>query len=173
MKRADAERAKQIINDWISYQEKAEAIERIAMEGPTVEGKLIEFKGDFPQLSNIKPDVLASKVDRQRRIFITTDERRASLMISVFSDRERSIMTGYEQKRNQYNPVSKKLFTHDDIALKLGMKKERYTALREHYAQVLVDADRMDRARRVLIVSRLESESRTQHIAAQNETVRT
>ena len=142
MNRADAERAKQIINLWMAYQDKVETIKRIALEGPTVEGKLIEFKGDFPQLSNVKPDVLASKVDRQRRIKIYADERRANAMISAFSDRERDILTAYEQKRNKTNPISKRLYTHEDIAIKLGMDKERYMILREGYVKALVDGER-------------------------------
>jgi hypothetical protein len=163
MKRADAERAKQIINDWISYEDIQREIESIAYEGPPEAGTG----------TSAHPNPTLGKAERAERLNPTYEEKRAAVMISVFSDRVRAILTDYERWRNKPNPISKRPYTHDDIAIKLGMKKERYTALREHYAQVLVDADRMDRARRVLIVSRPESEPRTQHIAAQNETVRT
>ena len=133
MKRADAERAKQIINDWISYTIKKERDDSIAFEGSLDEGVG----------SSTTPNPTLAKAERlEGQEAITAEERRASLMISVFSDRERAILTTYELWRNQTNPISKRLYTHEDIAIKLGMDKERYTILREGYVKALVDGER-------------------------------
>lgn len=133
MKRADAERARQIINDWISYQNKKVRDESIAFEGSLDEGVG----------SSTTPNPTLAKAERlEGQEAITAEERRASLMISVFSDRERAILTTYELWRNQTNPISKRLYTHEDIAFKLGLKKERYMILREGYVKALVDGER-------------------------------
>lgn len=144
MKRSELQRVDEIIGLWISYTEKSTAIDEIAASGPTVETKLIEFLGDFPQLSDVKPDVLSAKVDKIRKFYISNEERRASVMISAFPDKFRRILTEYNLRKGRNNAVTNAKWTHSDIAMLLKLRVERYKVLREHLFSLLLEIDNSD-----------------------------
>lgn len=141
MNRAEHERVRELIGLWMSCQDKLAAIKEIALAGPTQEQKMMEFHGDFPQLSNIKPEILIGKVDKMSRFHITREEMRANVMLCAYSDKMRAILTGYEQKRNKHNPYTQKPFTHADIAFALRLRLESYHRIRDYLSDLLFKCD--------------------------------
>ena len=98
-------------------------------------------KGDLPQMSNIKHDVLAGKVEKQRKFTISKDERRAATIIDSFPIKLQRILTAYEEKRNKHNPYTGKVWTHDDIAACLRLRRERYKKIRVHLFELVIEVD--------------------------------
>lgn len=142
MKRSELQRVDEIIGLWISFTEKSKSIDDIARSGPTVETKLIEFLGDFPQLSDIKPDVLSAKVDKIRKFYISKEERRADILISAFPDKFRRVLTEYYLRKGKNNPATNTKWTHNDVALLLKLKPERYKLIRAYLLQLLIEVDK-------------------------------
>lgn len=142
MNRVDKDRINELITLWMTYHDKQTKQDEIAVSGPTQESKMMEYKGDFPQLSNVKPEILVGKVDKMRRIPVSKEEVRAAIIIDAFPDRLRNIMTGYEQRKNQYNPVTQKPWTHDDIALVLKVSRDSYKRVRLICREFLLEMDR-------------------------------
>lgn len=143
MNKAERDRVRELIGLWMTYQDKQAALYEISASGPTQEQKMIEFHGDFPQMSNVKPEILVGKVDKMARFYITDDESRANTLLSIFPDKFRRILTGYEQKKNKHNSYTGKPYTHEDIAFGLRLKIERYKVIKEHLEKVLLVADEM------------------------------
>ena len=141
MKRSELQRVDEIIGLWISFTEKMTAIDEIAASGPTVETKLIEFLGDFPQLSDVKPDVISAKVDKIRKFYISKEERRASVLISAFPDKLRRVITEYHLRKGRNNSATNTKWTHNDVARLLGFRPERYKAIRDYLLELLLQVD--------------------------------
>ena len=141
MNRAEHERVRELIGLWMSCQDKLAAIKEIALAGPTQEQKMMEFHGDFPQLSNIKPEILISKVDKMSRFYISRDEMRANVMLCAYPDKLRRILTAYEQKKNKHNSFTGKPFTHGDIAYILKLRVERYHKIKDYLGELLLEVD--------------------------------
>lgn len=148
MKRADIRKANDILDLYMACVEKMRAQEDIAVSGPTQETKMMEFHGDFPQLSNIKPDIISSKVDKIRRIYITTEERIAyrCVMDIPYSKRcsDRLLVLAHRYNMNRHNPETQKPFTHADCAKALGLQLEEYEADRNELLDELIK--RFDKA---------------------------
>lgn len=142
MKPRDKQRVRELIGLWISYQDKLTHIREIAESGPTQGQKMIELKGEFPQITKAKPEILVSKVDKMRKYVFSEDERYANAMISKFPDKQRRILTGYEEKRNQHNSITGKPWTHEDIAFVLKLRFDRYQKLRLKLMEILIEADK-------------------------------
>lgn len=141
MNRAEHERVERLIELWLSYHDKAGHQTRIALSGPTQEQKMMEFHGDFPQPSNVKPDILASKAEQMRRYDYTKDEIRAHVLIGSINARFRDILIKFHEKRRKHNPETQKPWTHADVARLLNLKLDRYHTLRNAVKEALIDAD--------------------------------
>lgn len=141
MKRSELQRVDEIIGLWISFIEKSKCIDEITRSGPTVETKLIEFLGDFPQLSDVKPDVLSAKVDKIRKFYISNEEIRANVMISAFPDKFRRILTEYHLRKGRNNSATNTKWTHNDVASVLGFRPEKYKAIRDYLLELLLKVD--------------------------------
>lgn len=106
----------------------------IAKQGPTQESKMMEFMGDFPQLSNIKPEILIGKAEKMR-MFDALPEQIAAMKAW------RDVVMGYPMSwqliasqvlllyrgtRFRTNRKTRQRFTHADIAEEIGITKESY-----------------------------------------------
>lgn len=138
----DKARVREIVGLWMVYQDKETALREIALAGPTIESKMMDFRGDFPQMSNVKPEILINKVHKQRKFHITDQERRANIIISAFPDEYRRILTAYEEKRKKHNRITQKPWTHKDIATVLKLELDRYKAIRMVLMKIVVGADK-------------------------------
>ena len=106
----------------------------IARSGPTQESKMMEFMGDFPQLSNFKPEILIGKAEKMRRFDPLPEELTAIRALRVvLRDVHRSrqlmalnVLLMYRGARNRTNPDTRQRYTHADIAKGLVIKKESY-----------------------------------------------
>lgn len=134
MKRSDIRKANDILDLYMSCAEKIRAQDDIAVSGPTQETKMMEFHGDFPQMSNVKPDILSGKVDKIRKIYITEEEHTAYRCVMALPMDLRLFVTMYRYARNTHNPDTQKPFTHADCAKALGHSMEKY----EHAREVLM-----------------------------------
>lgn len=141
MKHSEVRRLAEIFDEWLSFEEKDEEINSICRSGATQEAKMVEYAGDFPQLSIVKPDVLSIKVERARRIVITKEERRSATIINALPIRLRCILTEHHKRKNRNNPETNNNWTHNDVAYLLNMKPERYKAIREHLATLVLEVD--------------------------------
>lgn len=144
MKRHELQRIDEILGLWISYNEKQKSIHGIINSGPTVGGKWLEFKGDFPQLSGFKPDALSGKAEKMRKIYISDEEKRAFIIVSAFPDKLRRILTEYSLRKGSNNALTNRLWTHNDVAGLLGLRVGRYNSIRGYLLQLVLFVDRMD-----------------------------
>ena len=141
MNRADAERAKQIINLWISYKDKKERDDSIAFEGSLDEGVG----------SSTTPNPTLAKAERlEGQEEITAEEKKAFALVEAYPYKLQLILTKYEVKRNATHSGTNRNWTHLNVAFSLQMKIERYTVLREHLINVLVTSDRTNEKPEVL-----------------------
>ena len=125
-----------------SFLSKMQTQAEIASSGPTQEGKMLEFKGDFPQLSNIKPEILISKAERMR-IFDPMPEELiaakawAGVVDGLSSDWAfiiSQLLLLYRALRLQENKATKRKYTHKDCARQIGISEALYL---EQYDRVL------------------------------------
>lgn len=141
MKRYELQRIDEILGLWISYKEKQKEIHGIINSGPTVGGKWLEFKGDFPQLSDFKPDALSGKAERMRKVYITDEEKRAHTLVEAFPNKLRNILTKHREKRGKNCPLTNTKWTHENIAFCLKIRFERYEVVRAYLCKLLLDVD--------------------------------
>lgn len=131
MNRKEQQQIDDILGLWISCQSKHESIESIIREGPTVGGKWLEFKGDFPQLSSFNIDTMSGKVDKMRKFDFSPDENLVYMIISQIPDKLRRVLVTHREKKHHNNAETNARWTHADIANLLGFGLERYHELRE------------------------------------------
>lgn len=138
MKRADIRQANEILDLYLSCKEKMRAQMDIAVSGPTQETKMLEFQGDFPQLSNVKPDILSVKVEKMRKFYIHRDELNAYQSVMALPKQARPFVTHYAELKHKHNEATKKPYTHKDIARALGRSDGSYERVREHTIMLLI-----------------------------------
>lgn len=138
MKRTDIKLANEILELYVSCSDKMTAQEEIALSGPTQETKMIEFLGDFPQLSNVKPDILSVKVDKMRKFYISRDEHIAYRAVKSLPKQARPYAVGYTLVKNKHNSITKKPHTHADVAKALGKPLDAYEQVRENALKLLI-----------------------------------
>lgn len=139
MKHADKRLLNECIDLYWDYIQLKEIHSEIAKQGATQESKMLEFCGDFPQLSNIKPDILSSKADTLRYFQIMPEHEKANeamqKLLSAFPARMREILCSstiiYRRLQKQNNPQTRQLYTHRDCAKGLGLKFEKYRLFRD------------------------------------------
>lgn len=131
MNRNQERRANEVLDLYIACHEKRLMQDEIAKSGPTQESKMLEYHGDFPQLSNIKPDILSVKVEKMRRYYISAEEALAYRVIMAIPHDLRLFITLHRHFKNQHNPVTKKPFTHSDCAEIAGKSIAKYNRARE------------------------------------------
>jgi hypothetical protein len=139
MKHSDKRLLNQCIDLYWEYLSLKEIQSEIAKSGPTQESKMLEFMGDFPQLSNIKPETLGRKADLMKLFEVQKEHEAARDSIErVLRDyplkaREKlcsSIMI-YRRLQKQVNPKTRQLYTHKDCAKGLGLSFDTYILLRD------------------------------------------
>jgi hypothetical protein len=140
MKREDQKLLDYILGLWVSYQSKHESIESIIREGPTVGGKWLENKGDFPQASSFNIDSMAGKVDKMRKFNFSPDENLAYMIIISIPDKFRNILVKHREKKHQNNSETNARWTHADIAALLCYQLERYHEIRERLSLIVINA---------------------------------
>lgn len=134
MKRAEQKIVHEALDLIWSFIYNMDAQEEIAKQGSTQEGKMVEFMGDFPQLSNIKPEILLSKVEKMRRFDILPEERIAiqalRMAVSGFHRSQQAmaaqVLLLYRGVRHRTNPDTRQRYTHADIAKQVGITKDSY-----------------------------------------------
>lgn len=138
IKRADIRQANEIIDLYLSCKDKMRAQMEIATSSPTQETKMIEFLGDFPQLSNVKPDILSIKVEKMRKFYIHADEFAAYKSVMALPKQARPFVTHYAELKHKYNEATKRPYTHKDIARALGRSDGNYERVRGHTITLLI-----------------------------------
>lgn len=111
----------------------------IARQGPTQESKMIEFRGDFPQLSIIKPDVVSRKAAMMAGIIIFDEHLAAAKMVrevlrafpAKYRDKAAGAMLLHQELQRRNNPKTRQKYNHRDCAMLLGLSVPGYKALRE------------------------------------------
>ena len=130
MKHSERKLAIEAQNLCWSFLHKMQEQTNIATSGPTVETKMLEFRGDFPQLSNFKPEILISKAERMR-YFDPLPEELAAMRAwqavvegfpPLIAKTASELILLYRGLCHRENPATKKRYTHADCAkhLKLG-----------------------------------------------------
>lgn len=146
MKRRDKDLVNECIDLYWSFLSLSQTHNEIAKRGPTQESKMMEFHGDFPQLSNIKPEILVSKVDLMAIFEIQPEHREAAkalqLALRQFLPVHRSKVAGavllYRRVQKLNNPKTRQLYTHKDCAKELGMSEGCYKVLRDRGLEELL-----------------------------------
>jgi len=78
MTRAENELFDLIMSRWVSYYEAIRFQEEIAKTGESIFGKIFDFQGDLPSPGLFKPETICARVDKQRRVRISHEERQAA-----------------------------------------------------------------------------------------------
>lgn len=105
-----------ILNLWLSYREKIDFEQAITGMGPTIAGNLVDFRGELPESSNFKPEVISAKAEKLRAVTITTDEHTAQKALMSLHPRERMLVACWPQLRNRYNPDTGETWRKTDVA---------------------------------------------------------
>lgn len=139
MKRHEKQMVEQILNLWLSYREKIDYEQAITGMGPTIAGNLVDFRGELPESSAYKPEVISAKADMLRCVTITTDERTANQALMSLPPKERMLVTCWPQLRNRYNPATGETWRQVDVARAFAESFDVYTkALELVHARLLV-----------------------------------
>ena len=125
-----------------SFLGKMDAQNEIARSGPTQESKMLEYHGDFPQLSNIKPEILISKAEKMRMFDPMPEEilalkawaRVVEGLSSDWAFIVSQLLLLYRGLRHQENKATKRKYTHKDCARQIGISEALYS---EQYDCVL------------------------------------
>ena len=145
MKHSERKLAIEAQNLCWSFLHKMQEQTNIAASGPTVETKMLEFRGDFPQLSNFKPEILISKAERMR-YFDPLPEELAAVRAwqavlegypPLIARKASEVLLLYRGCCNRENPATKKRYTHSDCAKELGLTKNVYDSLLEGFMILL------------------------------------
>lgn len=139
MKHSDKRLLNECIDLYWDYLQLKEIHKEIARQGATQESKMLEFHGDFPQLSNIKPDILASKADTMRFFQILPEHEKANeamtKVLRGYPIKARELLCSsiviYRRLQKQTNPKTRQLYTHRDCARGLGLTWDKYLLLRD------------------------------------------
>lgn len=116
------------------FLHKMRAQTEIATSGPTHEGKMYECKGVFPQLSNVKPEILISKAEKMR-FFDFLPEEQAAVMAwkdairaypKAIRGKGSAILLLYRGLHNKENPDTKRRYTHADCAKEVKLNEVEY-----------------------------------------------
>lgn len=99
--------------------------------GSTQEGRFLELRGSFPQLSNAKPDQTASKAERIRDLKFTQAEASAGEIFFSLCDLDQKILLAHALSCKQHNPKTGKPFTHEDCSEMLKLSYEHYVFRRK------------------------------------------
>lgn len=116
----------QILNLWLSYREKIDFEQAITGMGPTIAGNLVDFRGELPESSAYKPEVISAKAEKLRAVTITTEERTAQKALMSLHPRERMLVACWPQLRNRYNPDTGERWRQVDIARAFAATFELY-----------------------------------------------
>ena len=148
MRHADKRLLNQCIDLYWEYLSLKEIQSEIAKSGPTQESKMMEFMGDFPQLSNIKPETLGRKADLMKLFDVQKEHEAArdsiERVLRVFPLKMReevcSSMLIYRRLQRQTNPKTRQLYTHKDCAKELGLRFQKYLVFRDKGHEALLVA---------------------------------
>jgi hypothetical protein len=139
VRREEQKRIDDILGLWVSCQSKHESIESIIREGPTVGGKWLENKGNFPQTSSFNLDIMAGKVDKMRKFDFSEEERLVYSIITNLPWKLKKLLTEHRDRRNRNNAETNARWTHADIARLLGYQEDRYHILRDGVCIYVID----------------------------------
>ena len=146
MKRAEQKIVHEALDLIWSFIYNTDAQEDIAKQGSTQEGKMVEFMGDFPQLSNIKPEILISKAEKMR-IFDALPEQIAAMkawrdVVRGYHPKVRGlaseVLLVYREARKLVNDKTRQRYTHLDVATALKMDEATYHMQRERLMENLL-----------------------------------
>lgn len=141
MNRQQSERIEGIINLWLSYIDKTEAMDRIAGESPTIMGNMVDFRGDLPESSAYKPETVSNRAERMRSLYTTSDERYAHKILLRLTPRNRELVCFWPLVRNTHNPITKERWTQANVAELLKLTLEQWTEQRERACLILLAFD--------------------------------
>lgn len=145
MNRNENERIDQIINLWISYNDKVERQDGIAGSGPTVAGSLVDFHGDLPESSNYKPETVSARAERMRQIIITHEEKYAREVLRRLPLRSRELVCVWPMVRNRHNTLTGDRWTMTNVADMLALTLEQFLEQREAACKTLLEFDKSAR----------------------------
>lgn len=140
MKRHEKQMLEHILNLWLSYREKIDYEQAITGMGPTIAGNLVDFRGELPESSAYKPEVISGKADKLRAVTITTDERTAHAALMSLPTGDRLLVTCWPQLRNRYNPVTGDRWRQADVSRAFFDDFENYTKALELVSMKLLVA---------------------------------
>lgn len=109
------EKAEEIVYLWLEFADKNDKLDGISGMSPTMMGAVSDFLGEIPRGSNFKPETLIVRVDRQRQIPITKEERLAREAVMSLPIKDRLIVTIWPQLRKKENEATGELYTIKDV----------------------------------------------------------
>jgi len=133
----------------LCYAAKTEAMDRIINGGPTMMDKLRVFRGEMPETSQFKQEVVSGRIDRLRAFQITTEERKARLLLKKLTNRERDLLCMWPAVRRQHNDQTQKQWTLTDVAAEFKLMVSEYRQQRDLAAFHLLELDTMQETRTI------------------------
>lgn len=117
MKRHEKKMVDRIVSLWLKHEVKRTDLEAIIGMGPTIAGNLVDFRGELPESSAYKPEVISRKAERIRGIVFTTEERTAYRAMMSLPVDDRLLVTKWPQVRNRYNDDTGQTWRETEVAL--------------------------------------------------------
>lgn len=142
MNKLERDRVSSIVNCWIDYEDKREKRQSIINEGPTYEGKLAEFAGDMPGASDFKPDIMAIKADKLKKLEYSKAEQQAKELIYSIPLKARDHVTLYEQLKNVTNTETGQRYTLKEVADSKSQSIEYFKEVRALGRKLLIKSDK-------------------------------
>lgn len=109
------EKAEEVVYLWLRFSDKNDKLDGISGMSPTMMGAVSDFLGEIPRGSDFKPETLGARVDRQRQIPITREERQARNAIMSLSIKDRLIVSIWPQLRRKENEATGELYTLKEV----------------------------------------------------------
>lgn len=138
MNRAQHQRIEEIVYLWLIYVDKNDKIDSITNSGL---GVLEKFTKAQSSGGGFKPDSLSGKVDKERKIVIWPEEKQARDTLMSIPIHARPYLTEWPQIKNKKNPATKKRFTLEECAGRLGVTLERFKTVRDMAGRLLLLID--------------------------------
>lgn len=120
-----------LINLIIRYLEKSLSINETCRSGATQESKFFEFRGDFPQLSQFKPDPTSLKAARIIGVVLMKEEKLAFEAFRQLPIRAQEIVILHPLACRKHNPSTGSPYNHFDCAQLLGISFSAYLDIRK------------------------------------------
>lgn len=98
----EQELIKRLLAGWVSFCSKDIAVNEIAGSGDSLEGRLVDFKGEIPESSDFKFDTIGPRVDKAKKIKPTTEEIRAFNLVESVDENYKGHLVAQEWYKTIY-----------------------------------------------------------------------